>query len=40
MTERTEDFLAFVEEQVKARTAEQDAVIRQVIADEQRGCDG
>lgn len=35
VTERTKDFLAFVAEQVAARTAEQDAVIRRVIADER-----
>ncbi|WP_377464640.1 hypothetical protein [Populibacterium corticicola] len=40
VVERTKDFLAFVEEQVQARTAEQDAVIRQVLADEQLGRDG
>lgn len=40
VVERMKDFLAFVEEQVAARTAEQDAVIRQVIADEQLGRDG
>lgn len=31
VTERTKDFLAFVEEQVKARTAEQDATIREIV---------
>lgn len=30
-TERTKDFLAFVEEQVQARTAEQDATIREIV---------
>src|SRR6218665_1394780 len=34
---RTDDFLAFVDEQVAARRAEQDATIRSVIADEHRG---
>ena len=36
VTERTKDFLAFVTEQVKARQAEQDTVIRTVI-DSERG---
>lgn len=40
VTARTEDFLAHVDELVAARWAEQDAVIRQVIADEQRNRDG
>lgn len=31
VAERTKDFLAFVEEQVKARTAEQDATIREIV---------
>ena len=31
VTKRTEDFLAFVEEQVAARTAEQDATIREIV---------
>ena len=35
VTERTKDFVDFVAEQVAARTAEQDAVIRQVIDAEQ-----
>lgn len=40
VTERTKDFLAFIDEQVAARFAEQDEVIRQVIADERRPADG
>jgi len=31
VAERTKDFLAFVEEQVKARLAEQDATIREIV---------
>ena len=31
VTARTKDFLAFVEEQVKARAAEQDATIREIV---------
>lgn len=31
VVERTKDFLAFVEAQVKARTAEQDATIREIV---------
>ena len=31
VAKRTDDFLAFVEEQVKARTAEQDATIREIV---------
>jgi hypothetical protein len=31
VTERTKDFVAFVEEQIKARGAEQDATIREIV---------
>lgn len=31
VAKRTDDFLAFVEEQVKARIAEQDATIREIV---------
>ncbi|HCS61432.1 MAG TPA: hypothetical protein DIW46_08560, partial [Microbacterium sp.] len=37
VTARTDDFLAFVAEQVAARREEQDATIRSVIADEHGG---
>lgn len=39
VTNRTDDFLAFVDEQVAKRQAEQDAVIRKVIAGEKRARD-
>ncbi|WP_447587983.1 hypothetical protein [Microbacterium lacticum] len=32
VTKRTEDFLAFVAEQVAARTAEQEATIRRIVS--------
>ena len=31
VTERTEDFLAFVEEQIRARQQEQDATIQEIV---------